>query len=387
MAADLKQRLLWEDPPVEDRTSDLRAALERRIVRGMAAEWENACWLLPERIRRKIKKPLFAVRKMPRRLGTWHAGKRQIALSSDIVADGRWDDIREVLLHEMAHQVAHEGLKALSETDHGPSFMRACAWLRANPAASGTYRPLHERLHHGEALDANDRIVAKVYKLMALAESSNANEAHAAMRKAFELISRHNVELIEKGMEQEYTSIFLGIPRLRHFREAYHLAHLLQNYYFVHAVWVEAWVLDRNRMGRVLEISGSRRNVQISEYVYDAVNRYIDTTWEAYRRGKGLNRYRKTDFAVGVIEGFTTTLQKAASAAGEGNRLPVEVEDQALTRYAAQRYPHLRSTSHRGPGHDAQVLADGTEKGRHLVISKGIAHSDGFRNRALEYKK
>ncbi len=386
MAAELKQRSLWDDPPSKENLSELQVSLERRIIRGLAAEWENACWLLPDAIRRTVNQPLFAVQDMSRRLGSWHPAKREITLSRDLVVNGRWDDIRDVLLHEMAHQVAHEGLNAISESDHGPSFVRTCAWLRANPAASGTYRTLHERLHGGSELDANDRIMARVRKLMALAESSNPNEAHAAMRKAYELIARHNVDLIDQGVEQAFISIFLGIPRVRHFREAYHLAHLLQNYYFIQCMWIEAWVLESDRMGRVLEISGSLENIQIAEYVYDAVNRYIDTTWEAYRRGKRLNRYRKTDFAVGVIEGFATTLQQATAAASHGNQLPMRIEDRGLVHYIAQRYPHVRSFTRKGCSHDAQILADGTHKGKQLVIAKGISNSDGFRDRMLEYK-
>jgi hypothetical protein len=223
---------------------------------------------------------------------------------------------------------------------------------------------------------------------MALAESSNPNEAHAAMRKAYELISRHNVDLISQALDQEYHSIFLGIPRLRHFQEAYRLAHLLQDFYFVQGMWIQAWVLEKDRMGRVLEISGTRKNVQIAEYVHDAICRYIDAAWRDYRRGKGLNRYRKTDFAVGIIDGFTTTLRSASTTGSRcsGTHLPVRIEDHALAHYVGQRYPHVRSYSKKGPGHNAQVLADGTERGKKLTIAKGITRNDGFLNQALEYK-
>jgi hypothetical protein len=364
-------------------TATLQASLERRILRGLAAEWENALWLLPDSLRRSIRRPLFDVRDMHRRLGCWDGGKREIALSRELVGGHRWDDIREVLLHEMAHQVAHEGMQAANETDHGKSFQQACRLLRANPAASGNYRPLHVRLQEGEALSTMDRIVAKIQKLMALAESSNPHEANAAMRKAYHLIAQYNVDRISRGVEREYHSIFLGPPRLRHFREAYHLAHLLQDFYFVQGMWVQAWVLEKEKMGRVLEISGTRKNVLIAEYIHGSVCRYIDTTWEDYRRGKGLNRYRKSDFALGVIEGFKATLQQASASGEAGSRLPARIEDQALTGYLARRYPHVRSFSRNDPGHDVRVLADGTASGRKLVIAKGITRDDGFKGRAL----
>jgi hypothetical protein len=388
MAADLRQRSLWDDPFAAEGAATLQSAFERQLLRGLSAEWENALWLLPEPLQRSIHKPLFAIRDMQGRLGCWSRTKREITLSRDIVSTGRWDDVKEVLLHEMAHQVAHEGLRATSETDHGEHFRQACRLLRANPAASGTYRPLHARLHQGEKLNDRDRMVVKIHKLMALAESRNPNEAHAAMRKAHELISRHNVDLINQGVEQDYHSIFLGRPCLKHFREAYHMAHLLQDFYFVQGMWIQAWVLEKERMGRVLEISGTLKNVRIAEYIHAAVCRTIDSAWMDYCRGKGLNRYRKTDFAVGIIEGFKTTLQQACATAPPGSvpQLPVRIEDHALSRYVDQRYPNVRSFSRKGRAHDARVLADGTEKGRKLVIARGITHSDGFKERVLEYK-
>ena len=393
MGADFKQQSLWDEPlagensALADDVANLRTAFERQVLQGLAAEWENALWLLPKPLRRSLRKPIFSIVGTARRLGSWTPYKREIALSRDLVTNGRWDDVREVLLHEMAHQVVHEGLKATGESDHGPAFKEACRLLRANPAASGGHRPLHERLRRGEKLEAKDRIVARIQKLMALAESANPNEAHAAMSKAHELIARHNVDLIDRGVKQHYVSIFLGTPRLRHFRESYHLAHLLQDFYFVQCMWVEAWALKKARMGRVLEISGNDKNVRIAEYVYTAVCRYIDTTWADYRRGKGLNRYRKTDFAVGIIEGFRSTLEKVSASCTEARLLPARMEDPALKRYIAHRYPHVRSFTKQGPGHDARVLADGTEKGRKLVISKGISHEDGFREKVLEYKQ
>ncbi len=369
-------------------SADLRSAFDRQVLHGLAAEWENARWQLPDPLRQQMRPPLFAIRKMPSRWGSWDPTKREITLSQDLVANHGWDDIREVLLHEMAHQLVHEGLAVGAETAHGDGFKQACRFLQANPRASGTYPTLHQRLQRGDPLDDNDHMVMKIHKLMALAESSNLNEAHAAMRKAYALMARHNIDLIRHGHRHRYTSIFLGRPRLRHFREAYHLAHLLQDFYFVQGVWVQAWVLGKTRMGRVLEISGTPSNVLIAEHVHTSVCRYIDNAWADYRRDKALNRYRKTDFAVGVIEGFRGTLEEATDNPRQSDaptNLPMRVDDRALTRYLARRYPHLRRFSRKGPGHDSRVLADGTECGKKLVVAKGIHHHEGIGDRALVY--
>ena len=363
----------------------LQAAFERQVLRGIAAEWENARWLVPPDLQDALRPPLFSIRETHSRLGSWNPARREISLSRDLVSRHRWDDIRDVLLHEMAHQIAHEVFHATTERAHGDRFREACRMLNADPAASGRFRPLRERLYRVEPMDAADRMVIRIRKLMALAESSNPNEARAAMAKAYELIARHNIGLIDRGERQTYISVFAGHPRLRHFREAYHLAHLLQDYYFVQGVWVQAWVAEKGKMGRVLEISGTRKNVQIAEYVHASVDRYIDSAWNAYRRGKRLGRSRKTDFAIGIIQGFKSTLKAAARGVMPQNAgsLPATLTDQALTRYVAGRYTGIRSFTRQGPGHDARILADGTATGKKLVIAKGITRSDGYRQRLI----
>ena len=189
--------------------------------------------------------------------------------------------------------------------------------------------------------------------------------------------------------DQEYHSIFLGKPRLRHFREAYHLAHLIQDFYFVQCMWIQAWVVEKDRMGRVLEISGTRKNITIAEYVHDTLCRYIDSAWDAYRRGKGLNRYAKPILPSVSSRGSRPRCKRRPHRQPTATTpvCPFAIEDHALTRYVSRRYPHVRSCRKQGAGYDARVLADGTEKGKKLVIAKGIARSDGFRDRRLEYKK
>jgi hypothetical protein len=144
-------------------------------------------------------------------------------------------------------------------------------------------------------------------------------------------------------------------------------------------------------MGRVLEISGSPKNVKIAEYVHSAVRQFIDSAWSDYRRGKGLNRYRKTDFAVGIIDGFRSRLQKAVTVSrpigGPADAVPTVIADRALNRYVAHRYPHLRRVARAGPEPDARIMADGTARGKRLIIAKAIQQRDAFRGRVLTNRR
>ncbi|MFC1516503.1 SprT-like domain-containing protein [Thermodesulfobacteriota bacterium] len=351
----------------------IQEKLERRILHGLSCEWDAALWVLSPEHQRRIKKPLIRLQDMKSRWGYWSKERREISISRKLVLNHTWDSVREVLLHEIAHQFTDTVLFAQNEPPHGPTFLRACQLLRANPKASGRYRPLREQIFH-PTIRPKDRTLLRVKKLMALAESQNRHEAEAAMAKAHELIAKYNVDLITHEEKRDFVSIFLGAPALRHRREEYHLARLLEDFYFVSGLWVSAYVLEKNKMGRVLEISGTVQNINIAGYIYDFVQRYIDTQWREYNRGKGLNRHRLTDFAVGVIEGFRDKLETEVEAKEkmiDGSAL-VRAEDHLLKKYVAYKYPHTRSFSRSASSQDDRILNDGMRLGKKLVISKGI---------------
>ena len=360
------------------RTSNykLQESLENRILHGLACEWENVWDMLPAHHRnRHMRPPFFCLRDMTRRLGYWSAGKNEIAFSRSFVMNAPWDDIREVLVHEMAHQYADQILGPLNEPPHGPNFQTACRLLRANPKASGQFKPLHETLRKNSA-DENDRILMRVKKLMSLAESNNRYEAEAAMAKAHLLIEKYNLDLLQETSHRDFISVFVGTPALRHHREEYHLANLLQAFYFIQGIWVSAYVVEKGKMGRVFEISGTLPNVKLADYVYHFVKYFIDRQWRRYNGSKRLNRYRKTDFAVGIIEGFYHKLANKThpDQAPASDHALISLEDPLLKRYMGYKYPYTRHFQRAGVIQDDKILNDGYHIGRKLIVSKGITH-------------
>ncbi len=364
----------------DEKTARLEAAFERQVLQGLAAEWTAAAKELDAPYDGMIRLPVFALRDMGARLGQWHPDRFEISLNRRLVSDHPWDAVREVLYHEMAHQLADVLPGGKDDRSHGKVFLSACRRLGANPRASGIYPTLHERLGSGD-MEKNDRLLLRIRKLLALAGSKNRHEAEAAMIKAHDLIRKYNIDRHRLSSHRDFTSVFLGKPALRHFREVYHLARLLQEYYFVEGVWVSAWALEKNRMGRVLEISGTGPNVKMAAYVFDFVLGFIDAEWRRYNRERQLNRYRKTDFAVGVVEGFREKLSgPRESNRAEPERALVCAEDPLLKRYIRNRYPRIRSFQRPGGRPDETVLKAGLLRGKKLVIARGI-EEQGSRER------
>jgi hypothetical protein len=283
----------------------------------------------------------------------------------------------DVLRHEIAHQFAHQVFGALGELPHGPAFQEACRILRADPEASGSYPSLDEKIL-GKHASEQDKILSKVKKLMALAQSENRNEAEAAMAKAHELIAKYNIEIIGKNEQRHFVSLFVGKPALRHSRDISDLGGLLMDYYFVKCIWIPCWVMEKEQMGRVLEITGTVQNVKIAAYVFDVVRTYIDSQWEKYNKDKRLSFHRKTDFAEGVIGGFREKLRMQKSSESvlgqpvSSLRALAKYKDPQLERFFSYRYPNTRKRSQSATHLDHDVLNDGWKTGKKLVISRGI---------------
>ncbi|MBW2602366.1 MAG: DUF2786 domain-containing protein [Deltaproteobacteria bacterium] len=366
---------------------DNNAELQRCILHGLACEWEWALWVLDETNQDAMRRPMFSLRDMTSKLGHWCGERREICLSRQLVFNHPWYAVVEVLRHEMAHQLTHEVLGAYGESPHGHTFRHACDLLRANPNASGEHEPLEERVF-GKSFNPENKLMGRVRKLMALAKSRNQNEAEAAMAKAHQLIAKYNLKLATHDNNHEFVSIFVGGPALRHFREEYSLARLLTDFYFVYGVWVPAFVMGKRKMGRVLEISGTVLSVRIAHYVYDFVKQFINSKWEEYNKNKGLNRHRKTDFAVGVIDGFCHKVEsRKEKKRGGDNHALVKIDDAMLKEYIGYKYPRLTSTGMRALRRDRKVLNDGISAGKRLVIPEGITEKRKGKTLLIENKK
>jgi len=348
--------------------------LEHRILHGLSCEWDNALSGLPYDQRAEMRKPFFSLSTMRNRLGFWDAARQEICLSRNFVSSSPWSAVREVLLHEMAHQFSDQVFRVHNQSPHGTAFKKACRLLCANPKAYRRHTPANPATGAGTE-NSNDKILRRIKKLLALAESKNPFEAENAMLKAHELTAKYNIDLIENSVEErEYRSMIIGTPALRHRREAYTLAGLLQDFYFVKGIWISAYVLEKGKMGRVLEISGTPHNITNASYIHTFVSHYIDAHWNRYKRGKNLSVHRKSDFAVGIIEGFHSTihLQRKAMARSDRGFYPMVIEDPQLKKYFKYKYPRTASISRKSVQTNQKIHDKGFSLGRKLIVHKGI---------------
>ncbi len=368
---------------------EISQELEQGILAMLYHEWEQVVWGLSLReptLAARFKRPGILISDMKSTLGQWDSFLGEISLGRELVQKGRWDSVCEVLRHEMAHQLASSFADSRDEKPHGRRFVACCTAIGANPKASGTYKSLEDRVW-GEGASENDRIMLKVKKLMGLATSQNRHEAELAAAKAGELIARYNLERIKSKEKRTFESIIITTPSLKRTQAESLAAGILDAHYFVNPVWIPVYLPDRKKMGKALEISGTPTNVRIADYVFAFVLNYALKSWHHYKAGNPGCRAR-SGYMTGVLLGFRQKLdqgqkQRSKSEDEGGGKSLVMLKDGQLAAYVDQRYPRVKRSSMVHASTSREAYSDGLEKGRDLVVSKGIASRGGNSGKLL----
>ncbi len=361
-------------PPQHDPT--LTARLEAALVRELRAAW----WQLNDTFfRAGLRPPTLELVPHRTTLGRWTPSTRTIEISRPLVLERPWGAVIEVLKHEMAHQYVHEVLGETGQTAHGSAFQQACARMGIDARASGMPDA-------APASPAEEKIVERITRLLALAESPNRHEAEAAMAAAQRLMLRHNLDASagSGAGARHYDFLHLGRPSGRVAEHERHVAMILGKHFFVEAIWVPVYRALEGKRGSVLEIAGSRANLSIAEYVHGFLLETAERLWRDHKAARGLreNRDRRT-FLSGVMVGFADTLSRQEQRSREEGL--VWVRDGDLSLYFRRRHPHVRHVRHTGPRRTG-AWAEGREAGRKIVLHKPVSAAATARGRLLPAK-
>jgi hypothetical protein len=335
---------------------------ERSWALHLFLEWE---WFNTNFLKGALRAPVLEISHHEARLGHWDPATRTLAISARHIERDPWLAVIETLRHEMAHQYAHEVLGGTREAAHGPAFQRACEALRVSQAASGTGMQ-----------DADDpvarerrRVLSRVEKLLALGASPNTHEAELAVARARQLLLEHNLSELDL-VERKFEVRRIGrMTQRKHLYEAL-LANVLLEFFFVQSIWVGTYDARKDKKGKVLEIHGTRTNLELAEYVHDYVSGLLPGLWERHKQARGLtSNRRRLEFYAGVVSGFETTLRRQNAELEE--RALVWKGDPALDSHFRWCYPRTETTSY-GSGARGQTYVDGIAEGERVRIRKPI---------------
>ncbi len=313
--------------------------------------------------RRKLRRPSFALLDVCALLGRWDGATRTLEIQRRLLLEHPWGVVLEVLKHEMAHQYVDEVLGVSDEAAHGPAFRSVCQKLGIDAAATG----LPEA---GAKKPEEQRVLERIAKLLALADSPNEHEARAAMAAAQKLMLRHNLERPAKEAARGYAYRHLGAPSGRVHEHERLLASILAEHFFVETIWVPVWRVVEQKRGSVLEVCGSPANLELAEYAHSFLLHTGEELWRAHKRALGIGGDRdRRVYLAGVMSGFSEQLREQARRSREEGL--VWVGDPGLAEFYRRRNPYVRTVRFGGgPGSDARE--HGRNAGRQIVLNKPV---------------
>ena len=338
-----------------DRAS-LTAQLEAELMRELARCYDRTNWL---HFADALKKPVLALSESATKLGQWVRATRVVELQRNLALTRPWPEVMAVLEHEMAHQYVDEVLEVRDETAHGETFRRVCHERGIDARAAGA------PVVAGDAV--GDKAVDRIRKLLALAGSSNQHEAEIAMKKAHELMLRHNLEQLPTAREFEVRH--LGEPRRRSNTVEAEIIGLLTELFFVEAIAIPVYAPLTATHGRVYEIAGTLANVEMASHVYAFLLATTERLWRANRGDVRVQSGRdRVAYQTGVIRGFRDKLvAERVELRGVGL---VWRGDKKLEEFYRRRNPRIvtrRRSLRVGGAHRA-----GREAGLTVVLHKPV---------------
>jgi hypothetical protein len=367
--------------------AELTVALEAALVRELRATYSH---LNDSYFGTRLKTPTIELVPGRSTLGRWMPATRTIEISRPLVLEQPWASAVEVLKHEMAHQYVHEILGETDQTPHGRAFREACARLGIDARASGVPDGEPPSRDGSEPQQeppqpAEDRIVERIARLLALAESPNQHEAEAAMAAAQRLMLKHNLDAVHTRHPRDHGYAHLGKPTGRVLEHERLVAMILGKHFFVEAIWIPVYRPLAGKRGSVLEICGTKSNLAIAEYVHGFLHATGERLWTVHKRATGIagDRDRRT-YLAGVMAGFADKLVRQESQSrSEGL---VWVRDGDLATYFRRRHPYVRHVRHSGQRR-TEAFAHGREAGRRIVLHRPVQASAEARGRILPGKR
>jgi hypothetical protein len=338
--------------------AQLSVELELLALRALSASYED---LNATFFRRQLRRPQLAFSDARSQLGRWLGTERTIELSRWLLAEQGWGVVVEVLKHEMAHQFVDEVLGERG-APHSAAFRRVCEERGFDARATG--------MPSGAPTGDENRVLERVAKLLALAESPNEHEAHAAMAAAQRLMLKYNIDSVHTKGTQSYCFRHLGRPSGRVDESQRLLAGIISEFFFVQGIWVPVWRPLEGKRGSVFEVCGTHENVELAEYVHSYLTHTAEQLWKSYKRAQGIRRNaERRTFLAGVMTGFRDKLKRERAAA-ERHGL-VWVGDPELSRFLRARHPHVRWARY-GGGQRSGAFSQGREAGREIVLKRGV---------------
>ncbi len=335
----------------------------------------------------KLLPPIMEITDSTRYLGNWQAATRTIGISCHLILQYSWDITINILKHEMAHQVCSEIFQNHG-TSHDREFLRACDFLGLPPEycrASidfSTFLP-----HHpvgNQVTDRRKKLLEKIRKLLAMADSANEHEALVALQMASSIMEKYNLDGSAdlETKEITYRIIRTGKKRIDGYQRT--IASILSRYFKVTLICSRLYDPVADEVHKTFEIFGRSDNVEVAEHCFSFLQNRLAYLWQMNRaRFSNSGRSARKSYYLGILHGFSDNYQENNQQVEKRGQAEKPCRTPALSVHhlssendllvqgcIRRRYPRLRTLKSSRQNVSSRIYNEGKAAGKDIVLSK-----------------
>ena len=300
------------------------------------------------------------------RLGYFDPDHCVIAIHRRLMVSAKDRVLKNLLRHELAHYFTyiayHES--GLEDRPHGPQFQSICTRYGLGDEVRRSTCDVAAANDEITGELENEATLARIRRLLALAQSDNEHEAALAVLRANELMVRHNLEAAalarDPTAETEYCVKCL-IACKRSSPRISAIAEILAAF-FVYPVQTSSG----------LEVTGTRANVEQAQYIADVLDRALAASWKRARAAQPAKRLRQKPFMDAAAAAYLAKLQRAKTRyPAVQQRALALLDDELAWAGRGSQGGHLHTATSWYEGCEASS-AQGARAGTELEIARAV---------------
>lgn len=212
----------------------------------------------------------------------------------------------------------------------------------------------------------NKALIEKVQKLLALANSSNENEAKLASSMAQDLMLKHNISVATvENAQFEFTEHLEDLKKRNPVEEKF-ISTILKDYFFVRVI--------HNKIINKLQFIGTEENLQVALYVRAFLNHSFQSLYRAENQKRGWGGKHRNAFYFGLYKGLKEQLEKAkvkAQADATSSKALIVI-DRALETHINKQVGKLKHSNSNINVSNRDAVARGHAHGVNMRIARGL---------------
>jgi hypothetical protein len=222
-------------------------------------------------------------------------------------------------------------------------------------------------------------IIAKIQKLLSLANSSNENEAKSAMNMANKLLLEYNLsiqQIADHKSEYEFKDVGEEILVLG-LRQRLIIA-LLRNHFFVELVIIKQsfFSFGRTKYKKTIQLVGTKENCEIAAYIFTYLDRAYPELWKNYLKNNREIKCHKGSYYQGLTRGIAQMLEATKWKVQKEVGLVLK-QDANLTNFVKQKFRATYGRSYSYSKIDQKAYNDGISDGSNITLRRPIKAENG----------